>query len=150
MAYVTGAVCAIIVATGLQLFKKELSGNTTKIIMFAMALAILLYSGNYLVTVGLLISGAVTGIWLQVQEKETGSVPVEVPRKSTLGIVNKIVLLVLLLNQALFFSNAIRYLNTGYLKLVLLFSGISLFTFWRWVCNDTANGIAFCERTALA
>jgi len=129
MAYVTGAVCAIILATGLQLFKKELSGNSTKIAMFCVALAVLIYTGNYFVTIGLLVAGAIAGILFQVQEKGSDTIKDERAEKSPISLVNKLILFALLLNQVLFFSNLLRYLHTGYLKLFFIFSGISLSLF---------------------
>ncbi len=128
LTYVTGVVCAIILATGFQLFKKEVAGNNNKIMLFIAALALLLYTGNYFITVGLLLAGGTAGALLQLQQKDA-SAQAALSGKTEIGIINKIVLLILAINQVLFFSNGTRYISTGYLKLVLIFSGISLSLF---------------------
>jgi len=135
MTYVAGVVSSIILATGLQLYKKEINGNMKKTILFAVVLFILFFTGNYLVTVALLIAGAIAGVLLKVQSagKESQVVGkiglVAAAENAAISLFSRIVFVLLLLNQVLFFSNAAKHIGTGYIKIGLVFTGISLSLF---------------------
>lgn len=137
MTYVAGVVSSIILATGLQLYKKEIKGNVKKTILFVVVFLILLFTSNYLVTVALLIAGAITGIFLKIQTDGDGKESKVVGKLSmvasaenaAVSLFSRIVFVLLLLNQVLFFSNATKHIGTGYIKIGLVFTGISLSLF---------------------
>ncbi|RFZ94013.1 chromate efflux transporter [Mucilaginibacter conchicola] len=127
LSYVTGTVCAVILATGFQLFKKELLGNNTKLIIFGVALATLIYSANYIVSILILIAGGIAGVLLQLQQKEAqNDNSIE---KGNISLLEKIALGLLAINQVIFFTNNTRNISNGTLKLILIFAGISLSLF---------------------
>ncbi|MBL4677018.1 MAG: chromate efflux transporter [Mucilaginibacter sp.] len=127
LSYVTGTVCAVILATGFQLFKKEVMGNYTKLTIFGLALVALIYSGNYILSILILIAGGITGVLLQLQQKENQTEAIS--EKGSIGLLEKIALGLLAINQVIFFSNTTRNINNGTLKLVMIFAGISLSLF---------------------
>jgi len=135
MTYVAGVVSAIILATGLQLYKKEINRNLKKNFLFGAVLIILFFTQNYLVTVALLVAGAVVGILLEVQvdAKENDLTRNKnlafSPQNAAIGFFSRIVLVFLLINQVLFYSNAAKDIGTGYIKIMLIFAGISLSLF---------------------
>ncbi|MBC6490284.1 chromate efflux transporter [Flavihumibacter stibioxidans] len=136
MTYVGCSVGAIILAAGWQMFNKEIGGNFTKRIVFAVSLVIMLFTGNYIATVLLLIGGALVGALLDIQTNNntagmaaaSGYGPAD---KDLFGnqIFNKFILVLLFLNQMLFFGNATKAMDTGLLKLMMVFAGISLSLF---------------------
>jgi len=136
MTYVAGVVSSIILATGLQLYKKEIKGNVKKTILFAVVFLVLLFTGSYLVTVALLIAGTLTGLILKVQtgagkeSKVVGKLSmVAAAENAAINLFSRIVFILLLLNQVLFFCNAAKHIGTGYVKIILVFTGISLSLF---------------------
>ena len=136
MAYVGCAVSAIILATGWQLFNKEIGGSFRKRFVFAISLGILLLTGNYFTTVLLLIGGALAGAFFDLQSGKTSSLkagaaesPEADKTKSGIGTFNKIALFLLFLNQVFFYANTTKTMDAGILKLVLVFAGISLSLF---------------------
>ncbi|MDB5014045.1 MAG: hypothetical protein JWQ25_2247 [Daejeonella sp.] len=136
MSYVAGAVSAIILASGLQLYVKEVKGNITKIIICFSAIVILILTSNYLMTVAMLVAGAVLGVMLKVQseaetDKNSKSAVISggLTTSPAVSISSKFVVAFLLINQLLFLSNTSKYISSGYLKILLIFSGISLTLF---------------------
>lgn len=136
MTYVGCSVGAIILAAGWQMFNKEIGGNFTKRTVFAVSLVIMLFTGNYLATVLLLLGGALAGALLDIQVNQTTSgkpaTAGYTPANKNLSgnqIFNKFLLVLLFLNQVLFFGNATRAMDTGLLKLMMVFAGISLSLF---------------------
>lgn len=136
MTYVGCSVGAIILSAGWQMFNKEIGGNFTKRTVFAVSLVIMLFTGNYLATVLLLLGGALAGALLDIQVNQTTSgkpaTAGYTPANKNLSgnqIFNKFLLVLLFLNQVLFFGNATRAMDTGLLKLMMVFAGISLSLF---------------------
>lgn len=62
MQYVGAIVSMIILSTGLQLFKKEISLHYGKIFVFLIAITLDLIKGNYLITIILIAIGAIAGL----------------------------------------------------------------------------------------
>jgi len=85
--------------------------------------------------VALLVAGAVVGILLEVQvdAKENDLTRNKnlafSPQNAAIGFFSRIVLVFLLINQVLFYSNAAKDIGTGYIKIMLIFAGISLSLF---------------------
>ncbi|SEM28039.1 chromate transporter [bacterium A37T11] len=136
MTYVGGVVTAIIVASGIQLSKNTVNNNPKKIAICLVTCVLLLIFDSYLLTVGLLIAGGVAGIWLQVEGTAAGTPSVSTPSPSYpdneqqgRSWWSKLTLLALLVNEALFLMNAYKGIDNGKLKLLLIFSGISLSLF---------------------
>lgn len=172
MTYVGCAVSAIILAAGWQMFNKEIGENFTKRTIFAVSLVIMLFTGNYIATVLLLLGGALAGVLLDIQTNNntagmaatSGYAPAD---KNLFGnqIFNKFLLVLLFLNQMLFFGNATKAMDTGLLKLMMVFAGISLSLFGggyvmipimeslfvnelQWVNNkEFVDAIAFSQAT---
>ncbi|MFT3950140.1 MAG: chromate efflux transporter [Agriterribacter sp.] len=131
MYYVTGAVSAIILSTGLQLYVKELKGNSIRTIICAAGIAGVLLTNSYVLTIGFIVAGGILGSTLKLH---TGKLPVsnnnEHMRLSRHpGIFSIIILAGLLCLVVLFVTNAQQYTNNILLKLIILFSGISLTLF---------------------
>jgi chromate transporter len=136
--YVVGAVSALIFTTALQLFKKEVQGKSKKMFLFIIAVAILLVFNNYFVTIALLIAGGLAGMLMKIQAPLTQKVvalnePVDHTSRPA-GIhwkhhFNQLLFLILGVNQVLFFSKISRDLNPLNLRIISIFSGISLSLF---------------------
>ncbi|MBN8788990.1 MAG: chromate efflux transporter [Terrimonas sp.] len=131
MYYVTGAVSAIILSTGLQLYVKELKGNSIRTIICVAGIAGVLLTNSYVLTIGFIVAGGILGSTLKLH---TGKLPVsnnnEHKRFSRRpGIFSIIILAGLLCLVVLFVTNAQQYTNNILLKLIILFSGISLTLF---------------------
>lgn len=131
MYYVTGAVSAVILSTGLQLYVKELKGNSIRTIICVAGIAGILLTNSYVLTIGFIVAGGILGSTLKLH---TGKLPVsnnnEHKRFSRRpGIFSIIILAGLLCLVVLFVTNAQQYTNNILLKLIILFSGISLTLF---------------------
>ncbi|MCC6289534.1 MAG: chromate efflux transporter [Chitinophagaceae bacterium] len=131
MYYVTGAVSAIILSTGLQLYVKELKGNTVRTIICIAGIAGILLTNNYVLTIGFIVAGGILGSTLKLHTgKLTGdnnNKQYKFSRRP--GIFSIIILMGLLCLVILFVTNAQQYTNNILLKLIILFSGISLTLF---------------------
>ena len=132
MYYVTGAVSAIILFTGLQLYVKELKGNNIRTIICAAGVAGILLTNNYILTVGFIVAGGILGSALKLHTGKltiAGSNENSEIRHRRPGIFSIIILVALLCLVLLFVTNAQQYTNNMLLKLIILFSGISLTLF---------------------
>jgi len=134
-AYIAGSVSAIILATGVQLFKKEVQQNTRKMLLFAVALLVLLAFSNYFVTVGVLIAGGIAGVLMQLQGgRKTMDITKPARLKSEPGsklatVATNGLILLLGINQVLFLSNISRQIHPVQLRILSIFAGISLSLF---------------------
>jgi chromate transporter len=128
--YTTGAVSSIILTTGIQIYKKEVKGSWLKNILSIISFSLIILIKSYLITIGLIALGAITGLVLKL------SVPVndmEYNRKNSstlfLNWKMKIAALVLMLIELSYIFNLNQIFNNIYLKIGLVFSGTSLSLF---------------------
>ena len=172
MRYIPAVVSAIILASGIQLYKKELKGNLKKTLLFFVAMVVLFFANNYIVTITLIILGAVAGLILEVENvrevNETSVSPNPIKLsvgKSISGLINKIVFVILIINQLLFITNVTKSFTAGNIKIIMIFAGISLSLFGggyvmipimqalfvndlHWVSNkEFVDAIAFSQAT---
>ncbi|MFT3749490.1 MAG: chromate efflux transporter [Agriterribacter sp.] len=131
MYYVTGAVSAVILSTGLQLYVKELKGNTVRTIICIAGITGILLTNNYVLTIGFIVAGGILGSTLKLH---TGKLLIRKNNEHNRfsgrpGIFSIIILIGLLCLVVLFVTNAQQYTNNILLKLIILFSGISLTLF---------------------
>lgn len=129
MYYVTGAVSAIILATGLQLYVKELKGDNTRSIICLAGIAGILLTNNYVLTIGFIVAGGVLGSALKLSTgKSANNSNVEQNKFSSRrpGVFSLLVMVALFCLVVLFITNAQQYSNSILLKLTIIFSGISL------------------------
>jgi chromate transporter len=132
MYYVTGAVSAIIASTGFQLFTKALTGSKVKIIICILSAAGILFTNSFLLTIAFITAGGIMGVWLNLNEEknfpESNSAPDQRPAPG-LNKVSLAALLGLGSMMLLFISNVQQYTHNINVKIILLFSGISLTLF---------------------
>lgn len=132
MYYVTGAVSAIIFSTGWQLYMKDVKGNNIKVAICLAGIAGILLTNSYVLTIGFIVAGGVLGYALKLhtgklnedQGRESGAIIRRRP-----GTLSLIILAVLLCIVLLFIGNAQQYTSNILLKIIILFSGISLTLF---------------------
>ncbi|MBX3254835.1 MAG: chromate efflux transporter [Chitinophagaceae bacterium] len=130
MYYVTGAVSAIILSTGLQLYVKELNGNRIRTVICLAGIAGILLTNSYVVTIGFIVAGGILGSTLKLHTGGLTNSGIE-SRSFTRrpGIFSLIILGCLLCIVCLFVLNAQQYSDNILLKIIILFSGISLTLF---------------------
>ncbi len=124
MQYTLGAVCAIILSTGVQLFKKEVAGAPIRLSICVVTVLVSLCVTNYFATIGLLAAGALTGYLFERQK--TGDGGLKTVSSFNLPPAAKYIIGVLSLLEALFLTNGWRFFSNIYLKLATVFSGMSL------------------------
>ncbi|OOQ59513.1 chromate efflux transporter [Mucilaginibacter pedocola] len=127
MAFTSGTVSAIILSTGVNFYKKDVHGTWYKVVTCAITvLATILFKG-YFVTLGLIAAGGLFGYFRPAPTQKGGAAT----RQSTikLSMRSKIALGILGLVELGFLSNAASFVSNTYLKLVSVFSGISLSLF---------------------
>ncbi|MFD1629176.1 chromate efflux transporter [Pseudopedobacter beijingensis] len=132
MYFVSGTVAAIVISTGINLFKKEVSGNALKIILCIIAIITQLLLKSYLVTIGLIILGGIAGILLKINGTKHPVAHHETLKnnfKLSLKWQSVTMLVLLLVCELSFISNSVRLLDNIYLKIGVVFSGISLSLF---------------------
>ena len=130
MQYVAATVSAIILSAGLQLFKKEISKDHKKIVLCVFTIVVISVSNSYMVTIALIFIGAIAGFFMG-HHKHAG---ISVRNIFKSGYKFKIntgsaLMGMLLVNEALFLTNAYKNLNNILLKIGMVFSGISLSLF---------------------
>jgi len=131
MYYVGGTVSAIILSTGLQLYKKEISKNYKKALLCVFTVVIVSLTNNYLVTIGLIFLGAMVGVLLGNNKYTLASMAGYISLKGKLkaGLWPGLLLLLFAVNEFLFLSAMFKNLNSLMLKIGVVFSGISLSLF---------------------
>lgn len=128
MLLTSGTVSAIILSTGFTIYKKEVHGNWSKIMICTATVIITLFLKGYFVTLGLIAAGGMLGYFISSDKKVKSPAHAgEHPLK--LSLRSKVVLIVLGVLELGFLSNATSFFNNIYLKLVSVFSGISLSLF---------------------
>jgi chromate transporter len=131
MLYTAGAVSAIILSTGANIYKKEIHGKVIKTAICLVAAIITVFAKGYFVTLGLMTTGGILGYFLNPDNKSKlivvdGASPAG---GFNLSWLNRGLLAVLGIIEIGFFTNVAALLNNIYLKLVLVFAGISLSLF---------------------
>ena len=132
MYYVTGAVSAIILSTGLQLYVKELKGNGVKTVICLAGIVGILLTNNYVLTIGFIIAGGISGSILKLQTGRLVNNTSKANKKLLYrrpGTFSLLILAGLLCVVLLFVTNAQQYTTNILLKITILFSGISLTLF---------------------
>ncbi len=132
MYYVTGAVSAIIASTGFQLFTKALTGSKVKIIICILSAAGILFTNSFLLTIAFITAGGIMGVWLNLNEEKNFPESNNATDQRPAPGFNKVSLAALLglgSMMLLFISNAQQYTHNINVKIILLFSGISLTLF---------------------
>jgi len=126
MHYVVAVVSAIILSTGLNLYKKEIAKNYQKALLCLCAIVVMSVTNSYLVTIACILAGAVAGFFMgdgnhtNIDRKRTKF-------KFNTGLSALIGLFAI--NEVLFITNVYKSFNSDLLKLGLVFSGISLTLF---------------------
>jgi chromate transporter len=131
MQYVGAIVGIIILSTGLQLFKKEIALNYGKIFLFLLAITLDLIKGNYLITISLIVIGAIAGLMFDQKKVNFAEVTrsFKMNFKLRLNSFSFIAVGVLLINQILFITGAFKSYHNIFFKIGTVFSGISISLF---------------------
>lgn len=129
MYYVTGAVSAVILSTGIQLFTKEIKTNVTKIILCILSILICLLTRHYLFTLAAIAAGAICGRVLKMNGSDVVQNIDPARTRWNISVKSAAALLVLCSTVLLFIINAQQYFNNILIKIALVFSGISLSLF---------------------
>ncbi len=128
MFYVMGVVGAIILSTGLLFLKKEVLGsNRNKLILCLVAIIVQVAFKSYYITIGLILLGGVVGVILNIANAGLATVSSGFSFKANNQI--KFIFGFLATILVLFISNASRFLENIFLKIWIIFSGISLSLF---------------------
>jgi chromate transporter len=131
MQYVGAIVGIIILSTGLQLFKKEIALNYGKIFLFLLATTLDLIKGNYLITISLIVIGAIAGLMLDQKKVNYTEImrSFKMNFKLRFNSFSFIAVAVLLINQILFITGAFKSYHNIFFKIGTVFSGISISLF---------------------
>ncbi|MHB8206518.1 chromate efflux transporter [Mucilaginibacter sp.] len=127
--YTAGAVSGIILTTGVQIYKKEVKGSMVKNVLCIMSLLLIIFLKSYLVTLGLIILGGMAGYILKLYTPLTATNANSPDKKLLLNWQMKIAVLVLTLIELAYIFNFSSFFQNIYLKISLVFSGISLSLF---------------------
>lgn len=128
MLLTSGTVSAIILSTGITIYKKEVGGNWFKMMICAATIVITLFLKGYFITLGIIAAGGILGCFINTDKKvkspaQAGGHPLKLSLRS------KVVLIVLGVLELGFLSNAAAFFSNVYIKIVSIFSGISLSLF---------------------
>ncbi|MDB5141898.1 MAG: hypothetical protein JWQ66_611 [Mucilaginibacter sp.] len=131
MYYVGGAVSAIILSTGLQLYKKEISKNYKKAALCVATIAIVSLANSYIITIALILAGAIMGVLLGSTRYSFSSIAdsFRTPGKFKFNIVSSLIIGLFAVNEVLFVTDRFKNINNLILKIGVVFSGISLSLF---------------------
>lgn len=129
MYFVPATVAAIIASTGVQMYQKEVGRKPLKLVLCFTTILLLLFFKSYFLTVLLLLAGGVAGVLLKLgtdNKSQSSSMPgfSLKPGKAATWT-----LALLALVEISFVANAARYFENIYIKISLIFSGISLSLF---------------------
>ncbi|KAA8484956.1 chromate transporter [Arcticibacter tournemirensis] len=129
--YFTGAtVGAIIISTGLNLFRKEAASDVRKSALSIIAVIIQFISKSYFITIGLIIAGGLAGVIMKTAGVRPGIKESPGLRMSLrMDLPAKLMLTILAICELSFIANIPRLIENTYLKIGLVFSGISLSLF---------------------
>ncbi len=131
MVYTAGAVSAIILSTGANIYKKEIHGKAIKTIICLAAVVITILAKGYFITLGLIIAGGLLGYFINPDNKSKLTiVDASSPAGNfKLSWLSRLSLAVLGIVETGFLTNAAAWIGNIYLKLIAVFSGISLSLF---------------------
>lgn len=130
MYYVTGAVSALIAATGFQLFEKEVKGHGVKMLMCVLSIIGILFTHSYLLTIAFIVIGGIAGAKLNLNKEQAASAPIAAQKISLRPDKPSLALLIVLgCIVLLFIGNAQQFAENIFMKIVLIFSGMSLSLF---------------------
>lgn len=126
--YVVAVVSAIILSTGLNLYKKEIGKNYRKTLLCLVAIGITSVTNSYLITIACILAGAIAGPFVG-HITPSGALTDKEPNKFKFNTGFSILLSLFAINEFLFITNIYKSFNSDLLKLGLVFSGISLTLF---------------------
>jgi chromate transporter len=132
MVYITGAVCAVIVSVGIVMYKKEIKGSVSKTSMALVSFLLLCLYSNYFVTVLLILAGLVTGVIEFTRSSVPSASTPDLPQTKTVNkkdLFIRVALFALVVIQVAFFADVQSLFHNLYLKIVIVFSGMSLSLF---------------------
>jgi chromate transporter len=127
--YVTGAVSAIVFCTAITMHKKEIDRHIAKNMGCLIAFIILVFTSNYFITVALILSGLTPAIGklfypdIESAQKQKQKFNFRLKHSYVTLIV------VLILIECMFFLNLQDLFENAYVKIAMIFSGISLSLF---------------------
>jgi chromate transporter len=131
MLYTAGAVSAIILSTGANIYKKDVHGKTLKTVICLGAAVVTIFTKGYFITLGLMIAGGVLGYYFNPDNKSklTVASPAPVANNFKLSRLSRLFLMVLGVIEVGFLANTAAWFSNIYFKLISVFSGISLSLF---------------------
>jgi chromate transporter len=127
--YVTGAVSAIIFSTAITMHQKEINNHTLKNISCLIAFLILVFTSNYFITAGLFLAGIAPAIWKLARPDVTDALNQTTKFNFNLKSSYVIIIAVLIAIECMFFLNIQNLFENIYVKMAMVFSGISLSLF---------------------
>jgi chromate transporter len=130
MLYLTGTVAAIVVSVGILMYKKEVQQSITKNLVSFLSFLLLCFSSNYFITVLLILGGLLFGAVQFIRSSPSSSPNIlEIKPLPTKGLFIKVTLVALVLIQVAFFADVQSLFNNVYVKIAVVFSGMSLTLF---------------------
>ncbi|WP_184542064.1 chromate efflux transporter [Mucilaginibacter sp. FT3.2] len=131
MVYTAGAVSAIILSTGANIYKKEIHGKALKTLICLAAIAITIFAKGYFITLGLMMAGGLLGYFINPDNKSKLKVvdALSPAGNFRLSWLSRLLLAILGIIELGFLTNSAAWISNIYLKLISVFSGISLSLF---------------------
>jgi chromate transporter len=131
MYYVGGTVSAIILSTGLQLYKKEISKNYKKAALCVATIVIVSITNSYIITTALILAGAIMGVLIGSNKYSFNAIAnsFKIKGKLKANIGSSLLIGLFAVNEVLFVTNSFKSINNLILKIGVVFSGISLSLF---------------------
>jgi chromate transporter len=131
MYYVGGTVSAVILSTGLQLYKKEIGKNYKKAALCILTVIIVSVTNNYIITIALILLGAVMGLLLGNTKYSFSSIADSFRNqgKFKFNTVSSLIIGLFAVNEVLFITDSFKSIHNLVLKIGVVFSGISLSLF---------------------
>lgn len=125
--YITGAVAAIILTTAFQFFQKEVKGNQIKILLTILGILTTAFVKGFAITTAVLVVGGLVGRRFHLAGNGThNQAPAPIIRWRT---ANLITLMLLLAVALMFLAGIYQYVQSVWLQIGMVFSGISLSLF---------------------
>jgi chromate transporter len=131
MHYVVATVSAIILSTGLNLYKKEVAKNYKKAILCFCAIIVMSVTNNYAITIACILAGAAVGLFIGDNKYAHIFKADNLKKQGKFKFNSGFSLFVgfFVVNETLFMTNAFKYFDSMLIKIGLVFSGISLTLF---------------------
>ena len=129
MYFVPATVAAIILSTGVQMYRKEVGGKSLKLVLCFTTILLLLFFKSYFLTVLLLFAGGIAGVLLKLGTEKTAQIGLVPGFSLKPGKAAAWTLAVLALIEVCFVANVAQYFENIFIKISLIFSGISLSLF---------------------